>query len=109
MKPNLRGERVNAAVIAGCTSIGAFSATHGAAAVVAVECMLSPEERIIAVEYELLETRKAAVEMILDMVTGEIGTQHGRARLAARFEEAAFGAAPAKARLSRLVAAALRT
>ena len=69
---------------------------------------MTPEERIIALETELIDTRKAAVAMLLGMAEGMVKTPEGREELAVAFEEAAKDADAITARLARLVATAIR-
>lgn len=66
------------------------------------------ELRIIELEREAVDTRNAAVSMILSMAEAIAPSPEGRAELAAGFREAAEAATdPATARLARLVALAL--
>lgn len=69
---------------------------------------MTPEERIITLEYELADTRRAAVLMMLGMVEAIARTPEGREELAQGFDEAAEGADAETARLARLVAEAVR-
>lgn len=72
---------------------------------------MSPEERIIALERELYDTRRAAVTVILGMADAIAQTPEGREDLARGFDDAAKDATiadPVLARLARLVAGALR-
>lgn len=69
---------------------------------------MSPEERIIALERELDDTRLAAVRLILGIVRAIATTPVGRQEMARGFEEAAAEADPLMARMARLVAAELR-
>lgn len=69
---------------------------------------MSPEERIIALEREMDDTRIAAARMILDFAEGVAPTRERRERLARAFEVNAQGADQISARLARLVAAELR-
>lgn len=68
-----------------------------------------PTERIKALEFELHQTRTAAVHMMLGMADAIATSKEGRAELAKGFEDAAVVADPVTARLARLVAAALRS
>lgn len=69
---------------------------------------MSPEERIIALERELDDTRRAAVTLIVGIAEAVAGSPEGREELAQSFEEAAGEADHVTARLARLVAGALR-
>lgn len=72
---------------------------------------MTPEERIIALERELDDTRRAAAAVILGMVDAIAQTPEGREDLARGFDEAAKEAAktdPVLARLVRLVAGMIR-
>lgn len=69
---------------------------------------MSPEERIIALERELDDTRLAAVRLILGIVRTIATTPEGRQEMARGFDEAAAEADPLMARMARLVAAELR-
>lgn len=69
---------------------------------------MSPEERIIALEREVGDTRIAAARMILDFAEGVAPTRERRERLARAFEANAQGADQITARLARLVVAELR-
>lgn len=69
---------------------------------------MTPEERIIQLERELIETRNAAAALILGVAEGITSTPWGREELAASFEAAASDADEATRRLARLVASALR-
>lgn len=68
------------------------------------------EERILLLEREVIETKRAAVTMILGMADAIANTPEGRAEIAQGFEDAARhpDADPAMVRLSKLVASALR-
>lgn len=67
------------------------------------------ELRIIELERELADTRRAAVSIIMGMAEGITSATEGRADLAQGFREAAAeaDADPATARLALLVAMAL--
>ena len=69
---------------------------------------MSPEERIIALERELDDTRLAAVRLILGIVRAIATTPVGRQEMARGFDEAAAEADPLMARMARLVATELR-
>ncbi|MDH2329038.1 hypothetical protein QCN27_19505 [Cereibacter sp. SYSU M97828] len=71
---------------------------------------MAEEDRTSALEDELLQTKRAAITMILSMAEAIANTPEGRAELAKGFEAAAeqSDADPAMVRLSKLVAAALR-
>ncbi|WP_226562181.1 hypothetical protein [Salipiger thiooxidans] len=64
--------------------------------------------REIELERQLVELRKAAVEIMLEMAHGIASTPAAREELAQGFEEAAGVGISEKQRLARLVAAALR-
>lgn len=66
------------------------------------------EENIIALEQEVIETRRAAVGMMLGMLDAMTRTPEEREEIARSFDQEAAGVDPARARLSRLVAAAIR-
>lgn len=71
--------------------------------------LVTPEERIIALEREIQDTRLAAARIILGMCEGISRTPKSREDLAIGFERAAHQATDAaEARISRLVSAALR-
>lgn len=67
---------------------------------------LGNEQRIIDLERELIETRRAAVSIIVGMT--ETQSEEGRLRIASGLETQAGACDAAKARLARLIAAALR-
>ena len=69
---------------------------------------MTAEERIIALERELDDTRLAAVRLILGIVRTIATTPVGRQEMARGFDEAASEADPLMARMARLVAAELR-
>lgn len=69
---------------------------------------MSPEERNIALERELDDTRRAAANMMLGMIDAMTKTPEEREEIAQSFDEAAGGVDPAAARLARLVATAIR-
>ena len=66
------------------------------------------EESIVALEQEVIHTRQAAVGMMLGMIDAMTRTPEEREEIARSFDQAAAGVDPARARLSRLVAAAIR-
>lgn len=66
-------------------------------------------ETLVAVERELIDTRRAAVRVIFDLMDTVIATDDGRERLARRLDELSRTGDQATARLARLVAAALRS
>lgn len=69
---------------------------------------MDKELRIIELEREINDTRKAAVHMILGMAQAIAPSAEGRADLAVGFREAAEACDdPVTARLARLVALAL--
>ena len=61
---------------------------------------MTPEERIIALERELQDTRRAAAHIILGLVDGIARTPEGREELARGFDEAAREADPVTARMA---------
>lgn len=63
-------------------------------------------ERIIELEYEVIETRRAAVSLVHDIIQMCVGLD--RAALADTLDERAVSAPVAEARLARLVAETLR-
>jgi len=71
---------------------------------------MNPQQRILALERELVETRSAAARMMAGFIQGLVETEAGRAEVA----EDLFATAndsrtdPIKARLARLVAAAVK-
>ncbi len=67
---------------------------------------MTPRE--LELERQLIEVRKAAVEIILEMAHGIASTPEAREDLAQGFEGAAGVGMSEKRRLARLVAAALR-
>jgi hypothetical protein len=69
---------------------------------------MNSEERIIALERELDDTRRAAASMMLGMIDAMTRTPEEREEIARSFDKAAAGVDPAAARLAWLVAAALR-
>lgn len=70
---------------------------------------MSDQERMIALEREVIETRNAAVELIVGWLDQTQTTPAGRRAAAEWFEGSTIGADIAAARLARLVAAALRS
>lgn len=70
---------------------------------------MTPEQRIIALERDLIETRSAAARMMIALACGLVTTPQGRHEIADAMDEAAQDAAnPYEARLARLVASGLR-
>lgn len=69
---------------------------------------MTPEENITALEQEVIDTRRAAVGMMLGMIDAMTQTPEEREEIARSFDEAAEGVDPVRARLSQLVAAAIR-
>lgn len=69
---------------------------------------MTSNERIIALERELDDTRMAAATVIVDFAAGIAPTPERRERLARAFEANGQGADHITARLVRLVAAELR-
>lgn len=72
------------------------------------EEIVTPEERVIQLERQLIETRSAATNMIVAMSNALARTPDDRERLARSFDAAARDTGSETARLARLVAAALR-
>ncbi|GAW36928.1 hypothetical protein RA2_04003 [Roseovarius sp. A-2] len=71
---------------------------------------MSPEERIIQLERDLIETRNTAAEMITDAIRELVPSEAGRDVVARAFEDfgKAEGVGSIKARLARLIAAKIR-
>ncbi len=69
---------------------------------------MTPEERIVHLERQMIETRRAAIAIIMGMAEGVAPTPEGREKLAQGFDEAAEGSEGEIARLARLAAGALR-
>lgn len=69
---------------------------------------MNAEERLIAMERELADTRRAAVGLVLGMVDAIARTPFEREEFARTFEEAATSADEVTARLACLVAGAVR-
>ena len=69
---------------------------------------MSDQERMIALEREVIDTRNASVELIVGWLVHNQATPAARRTAAEWFEGAAVGAEIATARLARLVGAALR-
>ena len=65
-------------------------------------------ERIVALERELEDTRRAAVKIVLDMVDSVARTPDQREELARGFAQAATGNDPIMARLAWVMAEAVR-
>lgn|GEM_PF-2847185 len=63
-------------------------------------------ERVIELEYEVIETRRAAVSLVHDIIQLCVGLD--RIRLADTLDDRAITAPLAEARLARLVAETLR-
>lgn len=70
--------------------------------------LVSDEERVIALEREVIETRNAAVGLIVGWLEHALPTPAARRGAAEWFEAATAGADIVEARLARLVAASLR-
>ena len=70
---------------------------------------MSKEDQIIALERELIDTRNAAVELLVGWLQHTHTTPSGRRVAAEWFDGASVGAEIATARLARLVAGALRS
>ncbi|KGM50645.1 hypothetical protein [Pseudooceanicola atlanticus] len=71
---------------------------------------MTPEQRILALERELADTRSASARMVADIIRGLVETEAGRAEVADDLLASANDSrtAPIEARLARLMAAALR-
>lgn len=69
---------------------------------------MTPEERIIALERDLIETRLAAARMMLAMANAMASTPQQNRVLIEWLEAAAANSDPAGERVALLVAAALR-
>ena len=69
---------------------------------------MSDQERMIALEREVIETRNAAVELIIGWLLHNQATPAARRVAAQWFDGSAIGADVVAARLARLVAGALR-
>ncbi|GGE24424.1 hypothetical protein SAMN05421774_10848 [Gemmobacter megaterium] len=69
---------------------------------------MAKEEELIRLERELVDTRNAAVAMILGMAEGIVSSPAGREELASGFEAAAKDADQVTKRLATLVSLALR-
>ncbi|NDV52134.1 hypothetical protein [Salipiger sp. PrR003] len=67
---------------------------------------MTPRE--FELERQLIEVRKAAVEMLVGMARGAASTHAGREDIAKSFDEVAKSGSGEAQRLARLVAAALR-
>lgn len=67
---------------------------------------MTDETRIIELEHELIELRRAAVSVVLRVIDLPDGTDH--AAVARDLDRQALATAPVEARLLRLVAEALR-
>jgi hypothetical protein len=70
---------------------------------------VSSEERIIALEREVIDTRKAAVALIVGWLNDTLATPSARRNAAQWFDASAVDADALSARLARMVAATLRT
>ena len=70
--------------------------------------VVSDQERMIALEREVIETRNSAVELIKGWLLHNQATPAARRVAAQWFDGASIGAEVAAARLARLVAGALR-
>lgn len=71
-------------------------------------CVVSDEERVIALEREVIDTRNAAVELIVGWLDHNHATPAAKRSAAEWFDGSATGADIGTARLARLVAGALR-
>ena len=69
---------------------------------------MSDQERMIALEREVIDTRNAAVELIMGWLGHNHATPAARRAAAEWFDASAIGAEVATARLARLVSGALR-
>lgn len=71
---------------------------------------MTQEQRILALERELVETRNAAARMMAVFVRGLVESQEGRDEVAEDFLSTACDSrtTPIEARLARLMAAAVR-
>ena len=69
---------------------------------------MTAEYRLIQLERELIETRNAAVAMVVGMAKGITSSPEGREELAASFDAVAAEADQVTRRLATLVALALR-
>jgi hypothetical protein len=69
---------------------------------------MSNQDQIIALEREVIDTRNAAVELLVGWLQHTHTTPSGRRSAAEWFDAASIGAEMATARLARLVAGALR-
>jgi hypothetical protein len=70
---------------------------------------MSDQDRIIALEREVIDTRNAAVGLIVGWLEHTHTTPAGRRSAAQWFDAAVFDAEIETARLARLVAGALRS
>jgi hypothetical protein len=70
--------------------------------------VVSDQERIIALEREIIDTRNAAVELIVGWLEHTNATPAARRATAQWFEAAVSDAEIETARLARLIAGALR-
>lgn len=70
--------------------------------------IVKDQDRIIALEREVIETRNAAVELIIGWLEHNHATPAARRAAAQWFDVAAIGGDVDAARLARLVAGALR-
>jgi hypothetical protein len=70
--------------------------------------VVSSEERVITLEREVIDTRMAAVALIVGWLDETLATPSARRNAAQWFEASAVDADVLSARLARLVAAALR-
>ena len=72
-------------------------------------CVVNDQDRIIALEREVIDTRNAAVELIVGWLDHNQATPAARRSAAHWFDGAVVGAEIELARLARLVAGALRS
>jgi hypothetical protein len=72
-------------------------------------CVVSDVDRIIALEREVIDTRNAAVQLIVGWLDHNHATPAARRSAAQWFDGAVIGAEIETARLARLVSGALRS
>lgn len=70
---------------------------------------MSSEERIIALEREVIDTRNSAVELLMGWLEHNHSTPAAKRAAAQWFDSASIGAEFGTARLARLLAGALRS
>lgn len=69
---------------------------------------MSSEERIVELEREVIETRRAAVSLIVTLVDLLAVSEKARSKVLASLDEAAAYGAPSTSRLAKLVAEMLK-